>query len=115
MARAAGNPSGLSYIPDTPNVISGIVKDPRGNVLPGILIEIKDQGGNPVRAFKTNALGQFASATPLSINTYTLELEDPNKKHTFEAARIVADGTILSPIEIISHDGREELRKALFS
>lgn len=108
-------PSGLPHVPDTANVIAGIVKDPRGNVLPNMLVEVKDSSGNPVRAFKTNALGQFASATPLSAGEYTVELEDPKKQNTFDVIQLHANNQILLPIEIISHDAREELRKQLFN
>jgi hypothetical protein len=107
--------AGLSQVSDTPNVIVGIVKDPRGNMLPNILVEVKDKDGNPVRAFKTNPLGQFISATPLTNDTYTIELEDPKKQHAFDAIQISASGQIMSPIEIIGRDAREELRKALFN
>lgn len=100
---------------ETPNLISGIVKDPRKNVLPNILIEIKDKEGNPVRAFKTNKLGQFASATPLANGNYTIFFEDPEEKNKFDSIEIIAKGEIILPLEIVSQDAREELRKALFS
>ncbi len=106
---------GLLRVSDTPNVVVGIVRDPRGNVLPNILVEIKDKNNNPVRAFKTNALGQFASATALPVDTYTIELEDPKKLNTFDKIQLITNDQILMPIEIISHDAREELRKQLFS
>lgn len=106
---------GLSHVPDAPNIISGIVKDSRGNVLPNILVEVKDSAGNPVRAFKTNPLGQFASATSLTNGVYTVELEDPKKQHAFNVVQINAQGQIMLPIEIISHDAREALRQALFT
>src|SRR3989344_1231941 len=106
---------GLPFVPDVPNIIIGIIKDPRGNVLPNVLIEVKDKDDNPVRAFKTNALGQFASATPLLNGTYTIWLEDPTGKNTFDVIEFSADGTIMQPLEIISSDAREDLRKALFS
>lgn len=105
----------LPSVSDTPNVVVGIVKDPRGNVLPNILVEVKDKEGNPVRAFKTNALGQFASATPLTSGVYTIELEDPKKLQLFDVLQVTATGQILMPIEIISHDAREQLRKELFN
>lgn len=105
----------LPHVSDTPNVIVGIVKDPRGNVLPNILVEVKDKDGNPVRAFKTNPLGQFASATPLTPGIYTIELEDPRKIHRFDIIQIAADNHVLLPIELTSHDAREELRKQLFN
>jgi hypothetical protein len=75
---------GLPHVSDTPNVIVGIVRDSRGNVLAGMLVEVKDKDGNPVRAFKTNQLGQFASATPLATGIYTIELDDPKKQHNFD-------------------------------
>ena len=67
-----------------PNVITGIVKDPRGNPLANILVEVKDEQGNAVRAFKTNALGQFASATPLSNGSFTIEFDDPREQNKFD-------------------------------
>ena len=106
---------GLPNIPDSPNVIIGIIKDPRGNVLPNILVEIKDREGNPVRAFKTNPLGQFSAATALNNGIYTIVFEDPKKQQSFDTVELVVNGSILLPIEVISHDAREELRKALFN
>lgn len=105
----------LPKVSDTPNVVVGIVKDPRGNVLSNILVEVKDKEGNPVRAFKTNPLGQFASATPLSPGVYTIELEDPKGQNNFDVIQITANNEIMRPIEIISHDAREALRQQLFS
>lgn len=107
--------AGLPHVSDTPNVVVGIVKDPRGNVLPNILVEVKDKDGNPVRAFKTNPLGQFASATPLSAGTYTMELEDQKKQNRFDVIQVVANNQILPAMEVISHDAREDLRKQLFA
>ncbi len=109
----ADDPS--AAVPDSPNVIIGIVKDPRGNMLPNILVEVKDKDNVPVRAFKTNPLGQFASATALPNGDYIIELEDPKKTHAFDKMPIKAAGQIMPQIEITSHDAREELRKALFN
>lgn len=106
--------TGLFLAPDSPNIITGIVKDPRGNPLPNILVEIKDQEGNPVRAFKTSLLGRFASATPLSNGVYTIEFEDPRELNKFDAVGLNVSGTVIAPIEIRSIDPREELRKSLF-
>lgn len=110
MGKATGAP-----VSTAPNVVTGIVKDARENILPGILIEVKDKEGNPVRAFKTNPLGQFASATPLLSGTYTISFEDPFGKHSFDTVEITANGTLLPPLEVISHDQREELRRMLFN
>jgi hypothetical protein len=112
--REMGKSVGLPIASEFPNVITGIVKDPRNNPLPGILVEVKDEGGSPIRAFKTNPLGQFASATPLSNGTYTIDFEDPSKKNKFDTIEFTAKGEIILPLEVISADEREELRKSLF-
>ncbi len=112
--KTLASSTGILGMTDAPNLISGIVKDSRGNILPNILIEVKDKENNPVRAFKTNPLGQFASATPLQNGTYTISFDDPQKKHNFDTVEIVANGEILLPFEVISVDKREELRKELF-
>ena len=101
--------------PEVPNLIIGLVKDSRGNILPNILVEIKDQDGNPIRAFKTSGVGQFASATPLPNGIYSMEFEDPKGAHTFNTLELSINGTIIQPLEIISTDAREELRQALFT
>lgn len=106
--------SGFPQIPDTPNVVLGIVKDPRGKVLPNIIVEVVDSSNNPVRAFKTNSLGQFASATPLPVGTYQILLEDTRHVHEFSPIDIEINNEIFQPLEIISTDQREKLRQELF-
>lgn len=100
--------------PDSPNVITGATKDPRGNTLSNILIEVRDKEGNPIRAFKTNELGRFASATPLFNGTYAIHCEDSKAQHKFEVKTVEVTGQIIQPIEITSLDPREELRRQLF-
>lgn len=111
MAKSVGLPT----TPEFPNIITGIVKDPRGNPLSNILVEVKDPQGNAVRAFKTNALGHYASATPLTNGTYTIEFDDPRGQNKFDKVGFVAKGDIILPIEVISVDTREELRRSLFN
>ena len=106
---------GLPSTPEFPNVLTGIVKDPRGNPLSNVLVEVKDEQGNAVRAFKTNALGRFASATALNNGAYTIEFEDQNGINKFDSIAFKAEGKIIMPIEVISTDAREELRKSLFN
>src|SRR3989344_377495 len=113
--KELGKSIGLPIMPEFPNIIAGIVKDPRNNPLPNILVEVKDESGNPVRAFKTNVLGQFASATPLANGTYAVSFEDPKTENKFDTVEIKVTGEILMPIEVISLDTREELRRSLFS
>ena len=107
--------AGLPIAPEFPNVVTGIIKDPRGNPLANILVEVKDAQGNAVRAFKTNALGQFASATPLANGDYSIGFEDPREENKFDTVAFKASGEIILPIEIISVDSREEIRRSLFN
>jgi hypothetical protein len=111
MARSVGIPD----MPEHPNLVTGIIKDPRGNPLPNILVEVKDMDANPVRAFKTNKLGKFASATSLSNGKYIISFEDPGEKHKFDDVEIELVGSPVMPLEAISVDPREELRRELFN
>lgn len=110
-----GKTIGIPNAPEFPNIVSGIIKDPRGNPLANILVEVKDNQGNAVRAFKTNALGQFASATPLTNGEYRMEFEDPKAQNKFDAIVFGATGQVILPVEVISVDTREELRRTLFN
>ena len=113
--KTLGKSLGLPLTADFPNLIAGIIKDPRDNPLPNILVEVKDKAGNPVRAFKTNVLGQFISATPLANGVYTISFEDPKAENKFDTIELAVTGEILMPIEVISLDTREELRRSLFN
>lgn len=103
-------PTGFEF----PNLAKGIVRDSRGNVLSGILVEVNNPNGDSVRAFKTNALGQFTSATQLANGKYMIVFEDPKGQHRFDTVQIEASGTVLPTMEIVSIDAREELRRSLF-
>ena len=112
--KGMGKNIGLPITPEFPNIITGIIKDPRGNPLGNILVEVKDKEGNPVRAFKTNGLGQFVSATALANGNYTVLFEDPKGQNKFDTIGFEAIGEVILPIEVTSIDEREELRKSLF-
>ncbi len=81
-----------------PNVINGIVKDKNGQYLEGVITVIHDKEGLPVRALKTNKLGQFAGSTPLPNGIYTLELEKEN--YTFDVLQVELTDKVLPPILI---------------
>lgn len=106
--------AGFPQLPDIPNIVLGIIKDPRGRVLPNVLVEILNNQGVPVRAFKTNGVGQFIAATPLSNGEYDVVLDDPRKTNEFENIHITLNGSIFQPLEIFSVDAREKLRRELF-
>lgn len=106
---------GATITPSSPNIVSGVVKDQKGEVLQGIIVEIQDKSGIAQRAFKTSKLGQFASSTPLASGTYRIELEDPLNRFKFEVIELTLTGSGVLPIEIKPIDQRDQLRKELFS
>ncbi|OGB87012.1 hypothetical protein A3J44_03930 [candidate division WOR-1 bacterium RIFCSPHIGHO2_02_FULL_45_12] len=61
-----------------PNVINGIVTDSLGNYIEGAIVVAHDRQGLPVRALKSNKLGQFVAATPLPNGEYTIMVEKDN-------------------------------------
>lgn len=81
-----------------PNVINGVVKDKSGNYLESVVAVIYDKEGLPVRALKTNKLGQFSGSTPLSNGTFTLELEKDGL--TFDVLQVELNGEVLPPLLI---------------
>lgn len=98
-----------------PNLLSGVLTDPRGNPLQNILVEVLDKDELPVRAFKTNAMGKFASATPLNNGEFVIKFEDPKLENKFDEIKLTANGSPIAPLSIKSIDQREELRRELFN
>jgi hypothetical protein len=87
---------------NAPNVINGIVKDAKGMLLSNVVLVVKSDTDEPVRALKTNKIGQFAISTPLPNGTYTMELESFG--HSFDLIQIEVKGDVLPPIEIRAHN-----------
>jgi len=85
-----------------PNVINGVTSDRLGNYLDGVVAVIYDKEGLPVRALKTNKLGQFSGATPLPNGVYRLELEKDHFK--FDVLQIELTGQILPPLIITAKE-----------
>ncbi len=81
-----------------PNVLNGVVKDKTGNYLEGCIAVIYDREGLPVRALKTNKLGQFTGSTPLPNGTYKLAIE--KEGFTFNVLQIELGGEVLPPLLI---------------
>lgn len=95
---ATTNSSLLPTMPNSPNILAGMVFGREGRVAEGAIVEIRDQDGLPVRALKTNKLGQFAIATPLPNGIY--EVESEKEGIAFDILKIEAKGEIMPPIEI---------------
>jgi hypothetical protein len=82
------------------NVINGVVYDKAGNFVPNVIIIVKDSDKSPVRALKTNRLGQFAISTPLPNGTYTMEFEDSKEEKAFDIYQITLTGSVVAPVEV---------------
>ncbi len=110
--------AGLPKLTTFPNVVTGIVKDSEHNLLPGVLVTVKDREGLPLRALKTNRIGQFAASTPLSNGVYFIEIEDPRSRYSFDRVQITFNGTVVPALEIIAKSQKEisraKLEKELF-
>jgi hypothetical protein len=88
----------LPPAPETVNTITGVIITPSQNPLENVMIEILDESNTPVRATKTNKLGQFFSSTPLKNGTYTISVEADGYNPgiiSFEA-----NGQIIPPVVI---------------
>lgn len=86
-----------------PNVINGVVTDSEGNYLDGVIISIYDKNNMPVRASKTNKLGQFSGASPLSDGIYTVSIEKENLD--FDPLQVNLTGAILPPLTVHARKG----------
>lgn len=110
--------AGIPRLTTFPNVVTGIVKDYMGNYLTGVLVTVRDKDGVPLRALKTNKLGQFAASTPLPNGTYLIEVEDPRALHVFDKAQITLTGNLLPALEITSKSqkqlNRDKLAREIF-
>lgn len=88
----------LPSIPEFPNVLVGMVLNTERKMVEGAILEIRDQQGNPVRALRTNKLGQFRIATPLPNGLYQIVTEKEGLD--FDVVRIELRGEIVQPILI---------------
>jgi hypothetical protein len=110
--------AGLPRLTTFPNVVTGIIKDSDNNLLPGVLVTVKDKNAMPLRALKTNRLGQFAASTPLANGTYFIEIEDPRGRYVFDRVQITLNGSVVPAIEIVAKSqkqiNRAMIEKELF-
>ena len=56
-----------------------------GTPLSGILIQVADQAGVPVRMVTSDVNGHFRTKLPLTTGLYQLKTEDPKKNYQFKA------------------------------
>jgi len=85
-----------------PNIVSGVVMDSNRKLLSNVLLIVKNKRGEPVRAFKTNSLGQFILLTPLDRGSYTIEVSSSNNiGQTFDIISIEVKGDIVPSLEFV--------------
>ena len=96
MAEFGGIP--MPDTPTEPNVLSGMVIGPSDEIIEKAIVEVRDKNDNPVRVFKTNALGQFKTATPLLSGNYLVMTEKTGFE--FDRVNVALEGEILEPIKI---------------
>lgn len=84
--------------PSQPNTLVGMVLDQEGKIIEGAIIEIRDSQDIPVRALKTNKLGQFRSVTPLDNGQYEIEIE--KEGYQFDILKIKLKGEVVEPLAI---------------
>ncbi len=89
--------------PKTPNKVVGMIFNQEGKLIENAIIEIQDKNGNAVRALRTNRLGQFETATPLSNGEYLVTVE--KEGYNFDILKIEATGEVLSPLIIKAKNG----------
>ncbi len=109
----AATRAGLPRLTTFANVVTGIIKDNQGGLLPGVLVTVRDKEGVPLRALKTNKIGQFAASTQLPNGIFFIEVEDPRGRYIFDRAQITLNGSVLPAIEIVAKSKRDIDREVL--
>jgi len=97
----------MPVTPTEPNVLSGMVIGPNNEIIEEAIVEVRDKSDNPVRVFKTNALGQFRTATPLLSGNYLVVTEKVG--FVFDRVNVAMEGKILEPIKIRAKEKKEAI------
>ncbi len=82
--------------PTIPNVVVGQVVDENRRIVEGAIMEIRDSGGRPIRALRSNKAGHFITVTPLEIGKYDVLTEKDG--FDFTAISFEATGNLIPPI-----------------
>jgi len=90
----------LPFPPTIPNTITGQVVDANGKIIEGVILEIRDLAGRPVRALRSNKVGHFIIVTALANGQYDLIADKTG--FDFDPVTFEAKGEIIPPILIRS-------------
>lgn len=89
-------------VADAPNILTGFVGDVKSSPISNMVLIIKNERGEPVRATRTNTLGKFSLTTPLINGKYTVEVSPSDKSNlSFDIISVDARGEIIPPLQII--------------
>ena len=87
-----------------PNIIMGVIMNGKGEHLENVVLAIKNQKGEPIRAIKTDKLGRFLITTPLPRGEYTIEMDETNETNlSFDIIPLSVRGDPLPSLEIIGY------------
>lgn len=100
-APVAAKTINLPAPPKVPNLVVGMILDSSGKMVEGAIVQVVSSSGVPVRAIRTNSLGQFYTATPLENGSYTIEVE--KDALTFTPALLQVTGVPIPPLLIQPH------------
>lgn len=83
--------------PTQPNMVVGMVMGSDNKIVENAIVTIlRKSDGTPMRALRTNSLGQFSIATPLESGEYVLSVEHDG--YHFDNASISLNNQVLGPI-----------------
>ena len=96
-------PTSNVHLPSSgiPNLISGSVTTPTGQSIEGVILELVDASGLPVRALRSNKLRKFITATPLPAGTYTLSAEKEGLQFTPLTLNLA--NQVIAPLTLKAH------------
>lgn len=83
-------------VPTQANLIVGQAIDEAGEIIDGVILEIKDSAGRPVRALRSNKVGHFQTVTAIANGDYQLTAEKDG--FDFSPISVHAAGGIIEPI-----------------
>lgn len=98
-------PAQIDESPTIPNIVWGIVTtdyQSKKVVVPGVVIVMRNQRGEVVRAVKTSSQGRFGITTPLINGSYTIEADKEKKSGlNFAVTAVEAKGDLIPTIEVV--------------
>ncbi|MBI4029520.1 MAG: PrgI family protein [Candidatus Blackburnbacteria bacterium] len=84
--------------PVQPNIIVGQVVTNDGKIIESAILEVREVGGIPVRALRTNKIGHFMTVTPIKDGEYEILTEKEGL--AFDPIKITTTSNIIPPILI---------------